>query len=336
MADTQLTDDILPPGYHGCRSQMLRARRQHQPALPKDRHSVDLSGAWSLTSANQSFLLHQDSDMLIFTTDENLKILAALDTMYMDVTFKSSPHLYQQIYSLHGSYRDHIVPLVNTLLSTKSRQSYHTMCSKVRDRMTELDLVFNPATTISDFESAIIPAMRHLFPASQHHGCYFHHTQAVWRQVQTTGLKQPTRWNMRSGDQCAAWWHWLSSPSSPSDLHLMLCDRSLSFRATPHWLLCSHTSRRRGWMETFASPCGIFTMQRCSQTTKLKVGIADWTKAYTELTLHRARLGAASPSRRPQYQQKDEMIQRQRELFQAGALTGKEYITAMRRVTHTY
>ena len=57
-------------------------------------------------------------------------------------------------------------------------------------------------------------------------------------------------------------------------------------------------------------------------------------QAYTELTLHRARLGAAPPSRRPQYQQKDYMIQRQKELFQAGALTVKEYITAMRRVTH--
>ena len=189
MADTQLTDDILPPGYHGCRSQMQRARRQHQLAPPKDRHSGDLSGAWSQTNANQSFILYQDNYMLIFTTDENLKILAALDIMYMDGTFKFSPHLYQQMYSLHGSYRDHVVPLVYTLLSTKSRQSHHTMFSKVHDRMAELDLVFNPATIFSDFGSVIITAMRHLFPASQHRGCYFHHTQAVWRQVQTIGLQ---------------------------------------------------------------------------------------------------------------------------------------------------
>ena len=96
--------------------------------------------------------------------------------MYMHGIFKSSPHLYQQIYSLHSSYKDIVVPLVYTLLSTKSRQSYHDMLSKVHDRMAELDLVFNPATIISDFESVIIPAMRHLFPVSQHRGCYCHHT----------------------------------------------------------------------------------------------------------------------------------------------------------------
>ena len=35
-------------------------------------------------------------------------------------------------------------------------------------------------------------------------------------------------------------------------------------------------------------------------------------QAYTGLTLHRDRLGAAPPSRCPQYQQKNEVIQRQK------------------------
>ena len=128
--------------------------------------------------------------------------------MYMHGTFKSSSHLYQQIYSLHSSYKDIVVPLVYTLLSTKSRQSYHDMLSKVHDRMAELDLVFNPTTIISDFESVIIPAMRHLFPASQHRGCYCHHTATTHRlcgdRYKQLDSKQPTRSNMRSGDQCAA------------------------------------------------------------------------------------------------------------------------------------
>ena len=128
MADTLLTDDILSPGYHGCRSQMQRARRQHQAALPKDRHSVDLSGAWSLTNANQSFILYQDNYMLIFTTDENLKILAASDTMYIDGAFKSFPHLYQRIYSLHGSYRATLSPW-STLYWAPSLDNLTTPCS---------------------------------------------------------------------------------------------------------------------------------------------------------------------------------------------------------------
>ena len=33
--------------------------------------------------------------------------------------------------------------------------------------------------------------------------------------------------------------------------------------------------------ELVVSPCGISTMQRCAQTTKLKVGIAEWTRVST-------------------------------------------------------
>ena len=65
------------------------------------------------------------------------------------------------------------------------------MFSKVRDRIAELDLVLNLATIISDFESAIIPAMRHLLPAFQHHGCYFYHMTGT----KNWDYKQPTRWN---------------------------------------------------------------------------------------------------------------------------------------------
>ena len=35
----------------------------------------------------------------------------------------------------------------------------------------------------------LIPAINHHFVNSTHKGCYFHHTQAVWRHVQMSGLQ---------------------------------------------------------------------------------------------------------------------------------------------------
>ena len=50
------------------------------------------------------------------------------------------------------------------------------------------DLALEPATVLCDYELAIIQAVALNFPNSQHHGCYYHYKQALWRKVQTLGL----------------------------------------------------------------------------------------------------------------------------------------------------
>lgn len=41
---------------------------------------------------------------------------------------------------------------------------------------------------MSDFESGLMEAVRYYLPATQHLGFYFHFAQAVWRNMQETGL----------------------------------------------------------------------------------------------------------------------------------------------------
>ena len=41
---------------------------------------------------------------------------------------------------------------------------------------------------LSDFKMGLISAVRREFPAVSHKGCYFHHTQAIFRMVQRNGL----------------------------------------------------------------------------------------------------------------------------------------------------
>ena len=70
---------------------MYRARRVNRPPLPKTRADIDLQGQWTTTKQDERFLLHQDEDMLIFATDDNLSTLSSATTVFMDGTFKSAP-----------------------------------------------------------------------------------------------------------------------------------------------------------------------------------------------------------------------------------------------------
>ncbi|CAF3751388.1 unnamed protein product [Rotaria magnacalcarata] len=49
---------------------------------------------------------------------------------------------------------------------------------------------FSPAVIMSDFESALVSAVKSEFPSSQHKCCFFHFCQAIYRQMQTLGLQQ--------------------------------------------------------------------------------------------------------------------------------------------------
>ena len=133
-----------------------------------------------MTLNNQQFLLHQDQDIIIFGTQQNLQILAQSATIYMDGTFKSAPEMFTQLYTIHATYRDHVIPAIYTLLTDKTQTTYHRVIDIIRQKMADSNLVFNPQTIISDFESALIPTIRQQFPNTLHHGCYFHHTQALW------------------------------------------------------------------------------------------------------------------------------------------------------------
>ena len=89
------------------------------PAVPTTVAEIDLKGEWSETTRGERFLLHK-SEYLIFATDANLRTLAECETIFMDGTFNSAPKLFKQLYSIHGLYQGHFVPLVYATLPDKS------------------------------------------------------------------------------------------------------------------------------------------------------------------------------------------------------------------------
>lgn len=119
---------------------------------------------------------------------ENLRLLCEADTVLVDGTFDACPSLYSQLFTIHVFKETRLLPLIYCLLPDKSAATYVSLFGILQTEAVKSNLFFQPQRFISDFESGIIRAVAASFPNAAHQGCYFHFTQAVWRQVQSLGL----------------------------------------------------------------------------------------------------------------------------------------------------
>ena len=150
-------------------------------------------GEWAKTASGEEFLLAEDGadvdKIIVFGTQENLKILCEVDTVYVDGTFQTCPHLFYQIFSLHGFKNGKQFPLVYALLPDKSRQTYSRLLELVKRKTVSLELNLSPSKFLGDFELAIKQAVDLCFPLADFKGCYFHFSQALMRKFQALGLQ---------------------------------------------------------------------------------------------------------------------------------------------------
>ena len=188
---SNITDETrsLVPDYDSLRTVLQRERAATMPKLPKTTADIILEGEWAQTLDGDTFVLPNiNNDMLIFTTNSNLQFLSRCSTIYVDGTFKARPTLFAQLYSIHGLFGGFVVPVVYALLPDKSSTTYYVMFGRIRDAMSRLKYVFNPASIMSDFEASLIEAVQLQFPNARHLGCHFHFGQALWRKIQEVGL----------------------------------------------------------------------------------------------------------------------------------------------------
>lgn len=77
------------------------------------------------------------------------------------------------------------MPLIHVLASDKSEETYNLIFRAIL----HLEPNINPTDVMTDFEMAVINAVRTNFPLAEHHGCLFHFSQSVWRHIQSVGLQ---------------------------------------------------------------------------------------------------------------------------------------------------
>ena len=76
-----------------------------------------------------------------------------------------------------------MMPLAGFLLPNKSAETYLRMFTLIQDHAASKGLVFQ-----IDFERAVLNTIDEFFPAAEMKGSTFYFTQAVWENVQLSGL----------------------------------------------------------------------------------------------------------------------------------------------------
>lgn len=168
----------------------IRQRQDDGPAIPQHRSEIIFPEDYKITLNGQEFLLFDsgygdENRILIFASRRNLQLLARSENWYADGTFKTVPHLFYQIFTLHGFKNNLSLPLVYALLPNKREETYAIFFRKIK----ELEPSVSPTTVTTDFEKAMVNAIRAEFPQIRHQGCFFHFCQSIFRKIQTNGLQ---------------------------------------------------------------------------------------------------------------------------------------------------
>ncbi|XP_072157114.1 LOW QUALITY PROTEIN: uncharacterized protein [Bemisia tabaci] len=184
----------LPEENH-LKRMVTRRQNKERPRLPgPNTVNFEITAPYDRTRSDQLFLLYDSgregaNRTLIFSTSENLRILAASDTLLTDGTFKVVPRQFLQLYTLHGVILDTVFPFVFVLTTRKDEGTYADIYRQVKDIAAELDIHFSFQFLNTDFEAANINAVKEAFPNARIVGCLFHFSQSLWRQIVSRGLR---------------------------------------------------------------------------------------------------------------------------------------------------
>lgn len=167
----------LLPGKDSLAQDVRRHRQQARDCA----HNMT---SLALTVEGNNFLRVDEDDLKIFAADVDIQFLSECDHWFADGTFRVTPSGFAQLYTLHGFRNDRTFPCVYALLSGKSEEIYTDFLT----RLMTLRNNQNPVTIMTDFELAVIKALKLKFPGVTMSGCMFHFGQCVWRKLQEFGI----------------------------------------------------------------------------------------------------------------------------------------------------
>ncbi|XP_018494115.1 uncharacterized protein LOC108863913 [Galendromus occidentalis] len=179
------------PTYRSIQASLYRARASIRPPLPQSRTEIIIAGEWDRTLGNDPFLLFDDgaeNRIIGSSTEEMVKILCGVPSVFRDGTFRVVPHLFLQLYTLHGLYKGEMIPFAYFLLPDKTKETYRRMFVLLKNRANAVGATLSPSLFQVDFEVAVLKAIEDEFPLANRKGCHFHFAQSIWRKVQQLGL----------------------------------------------------------------------------------------------------------------------------------------------------
>ena len=188
------------PERQSLRRMINRKRCSVRPANPRSLDDLQIVDPYDKTLTGEAFLLldnkhdmeePQPNRIVIFATEQNIRLLFSSADWYSDGTFSIVPSLFYQLWTIHGRVLDQVFPLVYALTTNKTEEVYVTILRTLKQKAVQLrhpHAELFPVTSMTDFETAAINAFQNIFPTIRIHLCFFHFAQSVYRKVQELGL----------------------------------------------------------------------------------------------------------------------------------------------------
>jgi hypothetical protein len=183
------------PSSNALRARIKRVKRAEMPAQPQTIEEVNVPDSFRSTLDGDTFLIRDsevgDDRILLFATQANIRRLSQAPFWVMDGTFKTVPTVFRQLYTIHapvGGENSRILPLVYSLMTSKSGEIYKCLFEELVDFAADNDIILQPSIILTDFELASIKASHQVFPNVENNGCFFHLCQSGWRKIQACGL----------------------------------------------------------------------------------------------------------------------------------------------------
>jgi hypothetical protein len=178
----------LPP-IRSIKQTVRRARRQDGVPLanPSNIDDLIIPDVYKKTLKGDDFLKYDSGSgpnrILIFTTSSNLQLMSDCPNWYADGTFKCTPPLFNQLYTIHAVQYSSVIPTVFILMTDRSTTSY----IRVLMELNKLQVTLKPKSVMTDFEQAALLAFKTVYPEIEQRGCLFHMGQCIWKKIQSGG-----------------------------------------------------------------------------------------------------------------------------------------------------
>ncbi|CAF1635202.1 unnamed protein product, partial [Didymodactylos carnosus] len=102
------------------------------------------------TKRNSKFLQFDSGPgndrLLIFSSVDQLQLLDNCEELLVDGTFKVTPTVFYQLYTMHVAYRNAVIPAVFALLPNKNQQTYQRLINE----LAELCPLWNPKSIMME------------------------------------------------------------------------------------------------------------------------------------------------------------------------------------------
>jgi hypothetical protein len=142
-----------------------------------------------LSSKGESMIAVNDieKNIVIFMCTTNLQFLSLVNTIYVDGTFTKF-YIYTifcQIFTIHGFFNNHYIPLVFCLLPSKCSEVYEYIFENIKRLCSNLNFEFCLVEINSDFEKSILNSASNIWPEIKLSTCRFHLEQCWFRKIQS-------------------------------------------------------------------------------------------------------------------------------------------------------